>query len=313
MEYDVVYRFDGPMTPPLSRRIADVIFHDIVRPLASVLSPKGLDLLNRALSLPAGLTLLAIAPEETWEYLRAVGHPEGLAGRVQFARRKALERFRGDAFYFHPWARVRKGPGLTRFESSGTPGVLVTWNCFLAKSLVGLVAEQDARVIRFPYDGEGEPEETPSRWERWSAYKASVRARVFGPYQIVPGATPFAYVRALREGRSLFVLQDVPDPTGASPRRRLLGRLFSLPVGAVRIARAAGAPLYFITHRFQDGELWADVDGPHEMDEQALLDRISEEIRQRPWAWELWRNVLSEHSVSQTHAAPAQPAARAYA
>ncbi len=159
-----------------------------------------------------------------------------------------------------------------------------------------LAAERGDRVIRYPYGGEGglEPDEVAEPWQRWEAHQASVRHRLIEPVQILPGASPLAYLRALRGGRSLVVLQDVPDPTGGSPTRTLLGVERSLPVGAVRLAAAARVPLYTISTAFRDGELWVDLDGPHAGDEQDLLDRLADQIRASPWAWTMWRDFLPE-------------------
>ena len=117
-----------------------------------------------------------------------------------------------------------------------------------------------------------------------------MRTRLVQPVQIVPGGSPIAYVRALRGGHSLIILQDVPE--AGAPVRRLAGAERPLPVGAVRLARAARVPLYAIEASFRGGLLHLDLDGPLDGDEQALLDRFSARIREQPWAWTLWREFV---------------------
>ena len=292
--------------PPVLHRVVDRLFYECVRPLAKALSPRALDRLATVLAVPATLLTLATAPAQTRRYLRQLGHPAGVWGHLRFGYRKALARFRGEYVYLHPDAPVRKGPRAVAFEARDEAAVLVGWSTFGIFGASKLAAERDDRVVRFPYGGEGgpEPEDVAEPWRRWSAHQASVRHRLMGPYQILPGERPLAYVRALREGRSLVVLQDVPDPTGEAPRRSLAGTDRSLAVGAVRLARAARVPLYTVSVSFRDGEIWVDLDGPHADDEQALLDRLDRQIRAEPWAWTLWREFVDPAPVSDRASAP---------
>ncbi|PAP77664.1 hypothetical protein [Rubrivirga marina] len=297
---------DAP--PPLIARWADRIMYERVRPLAARVSPRTLDRLARLAAVPATLFALATSPGQTQAYLRQLGHPSGLRGRLRYAYRKALARIRGEYVYLRPDAPVRKGPGVERFEACGEAAVIVGWSAFGVVGASKLAGERDDRVIRLPYGGEGgpEPEDVAEPWRRWEAHQASVRHRLIGPYQILPSERPIAYLRALRSGKSLIVLQDVPDLSGEAPRRTLAGVERSLPVGAVRLARAARVPLYTLSVSFRDGELWADLDGPHDDDEQALLDRIDRQIRAEPWAWTLWRE-FTDAPAAATSPASAGP------
>lgn len=298
------------MPPPSvldrARRLADRLLYERVRPVAPRLSARAFDRLARLLAIPATLAALATSPRQTRAYLRLVGHPSGPLGHLRFSHRKALARFRDEYVYLRPADPVRKGPGFLAFEARGEPAVLVGWSALGMVGATRLAAERDDRVIRLPYGGEDgpAPDEVAEPWRRWEAHQGAVRHALLGPYQILPGRSPLAYLRALRQGRSLIVLQDVPDPTGAAPARRFLGAEWPLPVGAVRLARAGGVPLYVISVDFRDGELWVDLDGPHDVDEQGLLDRLAAEIRRQPWAWTLWRSFVPEPD-----AAPAPEAA----
>ena len=293
--------------PSALHRLADHALYAWARPLAAALSPRALDRLARVLAVPAAPLVLATAPAQTGAYLRQIGYPGGAWARLRFGYRKALARFRGEYVYLRPGARVRRGPGVEAFEARGEAAVIVGWSAFGIVGASLLAAERDDRVIRYPYGGEGgpEPEDVVEPWRRWAAHQASVRHRAIGPYQLLPGERPLAYVRALRQGRSLIVLQDVPDPTGEAPRRVLAGTERPLPVGAVRLARAARVPLYTLSVTFRDGETWVDLDGPHADDEQALLDRLDRQVRAEPWAWTLWREFTDPAPASEPAATPA--------
>lgn len=296
--------------PPLASRWADRLLYERVRPLAARVRPRTLDRLARLAAVPLTLASVARSPAQTRAFLRQIGHPTGAVGRLRFAYRKALARIRGEYVYLRPDAPVRRGPGVARFEARGEPAVIVGWSSFGVVGASRLAGERDDRVIRFPYGGEGgpEPEAVAEPWRRWEAHQAAVRHRLIGPYQILPGESPIAYLRALRSGKSLIVLQDVPDPSAEAPRRALAGTERSLPVGAVRLARAARVPLYTLSVTFRDGELWADLHGPHDDDEQQLLDRLDRQIRAEPWAWTLWREFTDAPSEAPAPASVPPPA-----
>ncbi|WP_420457276.1 hypothetical protein [Rubrivirga sp.] len=296
----------SPARPSLAHRLADRLLYDVARPLAASMSPRAFDRLARALAVPAALPMLAVSPAQTTAYLRQVGHPDGL-GRLRFAYRKALARLRGEWVYLRPDTPVRRGPGLRAFEARGEPAVVVGWSGYHMIGAAALAAERDDRVIRFPYGSEGGPgpDAVAEPWQRWEAHQAAVRHRLIGPLQLLPGRSPLAYLRALREGRSLIVMQDVPVP--GADIRTLLGVERPLPVGAVRLAAAGRVGLYTISVTFRDGELWADLDGPHTGDEQALLDQLAGHIRAEPWAWTLWREFLLDPVPEPAPVASASP------
>ena len=295
--------------PPLVSRWADQLLYERVRPLAVRVSPRTLDRLARLVAVPLTLAAVARSPSQTRAFLRQIGHAAGPLGHLRFAYRKALARIRGEYVYLRPDAPVRRGPGVERLQERGEAAVIVGWSSFGVVGASKLAGERDDRVIRFPYGGEGgpEPEDVAEPWRRWEAHQASVRHRLIGPYQLLPGESPLSYIRALRSGKSLIVLQDVPDPSAEAPRRALAGAERSLPVGAVRLARAARVPLYTLAVSFRDGELWADLHGPHDDDEQALLDHLDGQIRAEPWAWTLWREFTEAPATSPSPASAPAP------
>ena len=270
----------------------DVLLYHVVRPVGRRTPFWALGLATRALAVPLGLGLFAFRSEGVADYLAAVGHRADAWGRLTFSVRKAHRRLLDDTHYLRPDAPPLIGPAYRRLLDGRAQAVVATWSWMGVASAARLAALHDARVIRLPYGGEGGPE--PDRvplGQRWDAHTASVRHRQLGPVQIVPQGGPVAYLRALREGRSLLVVQDVADPRGEAPTREIVGVPQSLPVGAVRLAALRGLPLYVSAVRYRRGQPVYDV-APFEGDEQALLDRLSAAIRAEPWAWDHWRSVL---------------------
>ncbi|WP_412062930.1 hypothetical protein [Rubrivirga sp. IMCC45206] len=274
-----------------AQRLVDRLLYERVRPLAARMRPGPFDAVARGLAVAATPLVLATSPRQTRAYLRQLGAEAGLLAHLGFAYRKAAERFRGDYVYLRPHDPILKGPGLQAFEERGETAVMVGWSAYGMIGAARLAAERGDRVVRYPYGGENGPAPaTLAPSERWAAFQAEVRTGLIQPVQIVPGSSPIAYIRALRSGHSLIILQDVPEPD--APLRRLAGAERPLPVGAVRLARAARVPLYAIDASFRNGLLHIDLDGPLDGDEQALLDRFSDKIREQPWAWTLWREFV---------------------
>ncbi|WP_412067421.1 hypothetical protein [Rubrivirga sp. IMCC43871] len=273
---------------PAVQRLVDRLLYERVRPLAARMQPGRFDAVARALAVAATPLVLATSPRETRAYLRQIGVSAGPVHHLRFAYLKAVERFRGDYVYLRPHDPILKGPGLRAFEETGEAAVMVGWSAYGMIGAARLAVERGDRVVRYPYGGENGPApDTIAPSERWAAFQAEVRTQLIQPVQIVPGGSPLAYIRALRSGQSLIILQDVPEPE--APRRRLAGTERPLPVGAVRLAKAARVPIYAIDTSFRGGLLHIELDGPLDMDEQALLDRFSNKIREQPWAWTLWR------------------------
>ena len=96
----------------------------------------------------------------------------------------------------------------------------------------------------------------------------------------------------------MIILQDVLDPTGEADPQTLIGLDRSIPTGAVRLARAARVPLYYLTYGFENGRFWVDAEGPLPVDEKAVLDRIEASIRAEPWRWEHWHLALTSEAPS---------------
>lgn len=275
--------------PPLALRLLDRALYGVVRPVVARLPIGLVDALARVVALPAALVVVVRHGRALGPFFRQVGRPDGLGPRLRYGYAKALARFRGDYVYLAPGRPVLKGPGLRSFEAQGEPAVIAGWSQFGTIEAARLAGLRDDRVVRFPYGGEGGPLpcEVDEPWKRWMAHQGAVRQELLAPYQLLPGASPLSYVRALRSGRSLIVLQDVP--ADGAPTRTLLGAERPLPVGAVRLARAARVPLRFMTTRFVGGLLEIDLSEPLDVDEQGLLDVIGAAVRDRPWDWVTWR------------------------
>jgi len=269
------------------RSFAQWVVYAGLRPLLRALPTRGYDRVARVLAVPAGLLLAVTERRRTRDVLALLGHADGPLVRVRFGYKQALARLRAAALYVYGEVPYRWGDRFRHAVASGQPAVFVYWNTHGIDTYV-VCFRAAGKLIRIPWGGEGGPRADEVAWaDAWSAYKAEVRHTLSKPYQLVPGARRGQYAEALADGHSLFVAQDVPDPTGRSPRRQMFGRSIPMPVGGVGIARRAGLPLYVVDLTVTDGVLRAEADGPLDLDEQALVDRLEAEIRRRPWEWTL--------------------------
>lgn len=194
-----------------------------------------------------------------------------------------------DTFYLRPSAAPRMTPAFEALLSGGTQAIFMSWSWFGVLSAGRLTKLRDDRMVRYVYGGEGgqNPKDAPLGM-RWNAHTAWIRKKVLWPIQIVPGQGPRQYISAMEEGKSIFIIQDVPDATGRSPMRTLLGTQHSFSVGGVRLAKAGDLPIYFLSTSYRRGEMVFDVQGPLEVDEQGVLDHLGHAIQREPWAWDFW-------------------------
>ena len=274
------------------RRVVDFALYHVVRPVGRRTPFWVLGLAARALAVPLGLGLFLFRSEGVADYLRVVGHRADTWGRLSFSVRKAHRRLLDDTHYLRPDAPPQLGPTYRRLLDDRTQAVFATWSWMGVASGARVAAINEDRIIRLPYGGEGGPApDAVPLGGRWDAHTAAVRHRQIGPIQILPRRSPIAYIRALREGRSLLIVQDVADPEGEAPMREIVGVPQSLPVGAVRLAQLCGLPLCLSRIHYRRGQPVYDME-PFEGDEQDLLDRLSAAIRAEPWAWDHWRSVL---------------------
>ncbi|HIG74146.1 MAG TPA: hypothetical protein EYQ24_06120 [Bacteroidetes bacterium] len=273
------------------------LMYGVVRPLAPRIPLRVLDAVGRVLAAGGAVALLAGDRGRIRRYLRLAGRPASGWPLLRHAYAEALARFRHNVAYLVPAPphrvseRVAAIVGPAVFTTRSTYGQLAPSRWF---------ADRDFRIIRTPYGGEEgpPPEAVEDPAARWRAHQAGVRRRLLSDWQIPPTASPRDYFRTLRSGRSVVLMQDVVDPTGQAPVRTFLGLQRSMAVGAVRIARMAGVPLYHLTTRFEGGTAVVDVVGPLPLDEDALLRRMEDEIRADPASWELWQMVLDAEPPS---------------
>lgn len=271
------------------------VLYDGLRPLARRLSSRTLDRLGRVLAVPVGALFVALGGGARRDYLRQLRRSPGLWAQYRFGVREAVARARTNVGYLRPDAGLVERPGAAAWAARDEPSILTSWSAHGLVNVGVWAAGTGARFVRHPVGPEGgpAPEALADPAERWLAEKARVRHETFGDRQIVPGKNPLAYLRALRRGDPLMLFQDVIDPAGEAPLQRLLGLDLPIRTGAVRLARAAGVPLFYLTSGFEDGRVWVDVEGPLPLDERAVLDRIEASIRAEPWRWEHWHLALT--------------------
>lgn len=260
-----------------------------VRPVARRLSFRTLDRLGLVLAVPIGVLFAVLGRRMRLAYLRQLGLPTSWGSLLRHSIREARARLRENISYLHPDVPVKVRPGAAAWAAREGASVVAAWSAY-GTLLSGLwTASTRCRFVRFPFNGEGEarPEEVRIA-QRWLAEKAAVRHDAFGKTQIVPGTSVTAYLRALRAGSPLLILQDVIDESGQSPPQELLGLSLPVPTGAARLARAADVPLYVLTGGVEDGVPWVDAEGPIPADERVVLDRMEACIRAEPWAWGHW-------------------------
>lgn len=260
-----------------------------VRPLARCISFRRLDRLAAVLAVPIGALFATLGYRERRAYLRQLGLPSTTWALFQHSVREARARLRENISYLHPDIPIEVRPGAAAWLDREDASVLTSWSAHGTLRHGLWIATTRARFVRHPFNGEGGagPEEEDIT-KRWLAEKAAVRHDAFSATQIVPGTSPTAYLRALRAGTPLFILQDVIDPSGRAPDQSFLGMSLPIPTGAARLARAADVPLYVLIGGFDDGVPWIDVEGPLPADERVVLDRMEAFIREMPWAWGFW-------------------------
>lgn len=125
---------------------------------------------------------------------------------------------------------------------------------------------------------------------------------------------------ALRRGDIVAIQGDRPSGWGKSATVELFGRPLALPVGPVKLARAAGVPLQPI-FVFREGRLRArlvfrppfrvDPEGDADTAAQQALARVAREvewaIRQRPHQWFCYRSLWGDDPAPADGAAEPAP------
>ena len=302
------------------------VFYLGVRPLAQRVPFRTLDRLGGVLAVPMGLLLILFGGHHRRRYLRQLGEPATGLPLIRYCIREVRSRLRETFSYLQPDVPIQVRPGAAAWAELEGASVLVSWSAFGTVRMGIWTTETRCRFVRIPFSGEGGalPSEVPDVTQRWIAEKARVRDEAFSATQLVPGGSVTQYLRALRSGTPLLILQDVIVEPGAVPNQSLLGLSVPLPTGAARLARAADAPVYVLTGGIQDGVPWVDVEGPIPGDERAVLDRMEAFIRAEPWAWAHWDLALRRAApateaaevVSEASTAPAPqrvPAVAAHA
>lgn len=266
------------------------VFYLGVRPLAQRMSFRTLDRLGGLLAVPLGLLLVLFGAHHRRRYLQQLGEPATGLPLIRYCVREVRARLRETIGYLQPDVPIRVRSGAAAWAEQEGASVLVSWSAYGTVRMGIWTTETRCRFVRIPFGGEGGPlpAKVPDITQRWLAEKARIRHAAFADTQLVPGTSPTAYLRALRAGTPLLILQDVIDESGRAPRQPLLGLSVPVPTGAARLARAADVPVYVLTGGIQDGVSWVDVEGPIPSDERAVLDRMEAFIRAEPWAWAHW-------------------------
>ena len=302
------------------------VFYLGVRPLAQRVPFRTLDRLGGVLAIPMGLLLVVFGAHHRRRYLRQLGEPATGLPLIRYCVREVRARLRETFGYLRPDVPIQVRPGAAAWAELDGASVLVSWSAFGTIRMGIWTTETRCRFVRIPFGGEGGalPSEVPDVTQRWIAEKARVRDEAFSATQLVPGGSVTQYLRALRSGTPLLILQDVIVEPGTVPNQSLLGLSVPVPTGAARLARAADAPVYVLTGGIQDGVPWVDVEGPIPSHERAVLDRMEAFIRAEPWAWAHWDLALRRAApateaaevVSEASTAPAPqrvPAVAAHA